>query len=167
MPNDRLLPVFLFFFLMIRRPPRSTLFPYTTLFRSHIGQTNQLERVDEIRAEVIFPNHLTPKVLKALKESHPYEEVAYYLSRLENENQEVGSGMIGEFDKPVEPFEFLNGLKRQMNAKIVRHTQPTKEIKKVAVCGGAGSFLLPSAIAQEADAFVSADFKYHEFFDAE
>ncbi len=133
----------------------------------HIGQTNQLERVDEIRAEVIFPNHLTPKVLKALKESHPYEEVAYYLSRLENENQEVGSGMIGELEKPIEPFEFLNGLKKEMNAKIVRHTQPTKEIKKVAVCGGAGSFLLPSAIAQGADAFVSADFKYHEFFDAE
>lgn len=133
----------------------------------HIGQTNQLERVDEIRAEVIFPDHLTRKILHALKESHPYEEVAYYLSRLENENQEVGSGMIGELDKPIEPFEFLNGLKKVMNSKIVRHTQPTKEIKKVAVCGGAGSFLLPSAIARGADVFVSADFKYHEFFDAD
>jgi len=134
----------------------------------HIGQTNQLERVDEIRVEVIFPNHITNKVLHALRESHPYEEVAYYLTRLENENQEVGSGMIGELNTPIEPFEFLNGLKKQMNAKVIRHTQPSgKEIKRVAVCGGAGSFLLSSAIAQGADAFVSADFKYHEFFDAE
>ncbi len=133
-----------------------------------IGQTNQLERVDEIRAEVIFPNHLTSKVLRALKESHPYEEVAYYISRLENENQEVGSGMIGELDKPIEPFEFLSGLKKKMDVKMIRHTQPaSKEIRKVAVCGGAGSFLLPSAVAQGADVFVSADFKYHEFFDAD
>ncbi|MBI1770443.1 MAG: Nif3-like dinuclear metal center hexameric protein [Bacteroidetes bacterium] len=133
----------------------------------YIGQTNQLERVDEIRAEVIFPGYITHKVLRALKESHPYEQVAYYLSRLENENQEVGSGMVGELDKAIEPFEFLAGLKKQMNVKIIRHTQPTKEVKKVAVCGGAGSFLLPSAVAQGADVFVSADFKYHEFFDAD
>ena len=134
----------------------------------HIGQTNQLERVDEIRAEVIFPEHITNTVLQALRESHPYEEVAYYLTRLENENQEVGSGMIGELEKPIEPFEFLNGLKKQMNVKVIRHTQPpNKEIRRVAVCGGAGSFLLQTALAQGADAFVSADFKYHEFFDAD
>jgi len=134
----------------------------------HIGQTNQLEHVEEIRAEVIFPEHLTAKVLKALKGSHPYEEVAYYISRLENENQEVGSGMIGELPVAIEPFEFLAGLKKKMNAKMIRHTQPPgNEIKRVAVCGGAGSFLLQTAIAQRADVFVSADFKYHEFFDAE
>ncbi len=133
----------------------------------HIGQANQLERVDEVRVEVIFPNHVANKVLNALRDSHPYEEVAYYLSRLENENQEVGSGIIGELNSPIEPFEFLNGLKKQMNANVIRHTAPGKEIKRVAVCGGAGSFLLSSAIAQGADAFVSADFKYHEFFDAE
>lgn len=134
----------------------------------HIGQTNQLERVEEIRAEVIFPEHISAKILQALKESHPYEEVAYYLSRLENENREVGAGMIGELPDAIEPIAFLNGLKKQMNAKVIRHTPPLKkEIKKVAVCGGAGSFLLPSAIAQRADVFVSADFKYHEFFDAD
>jgi putative NIF3 family GTP cyclohydrolase 1 type 2 len=117
---------------------------------------------------VIFPEHLTSKVLHALKESHPYEEVAYYLTRLENENQEIGSGMIGDLDKPTEPFEFLNSLKTKMNTKMIRHTQPaSKEIKKVTICGGSGSFLLPSAIAKGADVFVSADFKYHEFFDAE
>jgi len=85
----------------------------------HIGQANQLERVEEIRAEVIFPNHLTQKIINALKEVHPYEEVAYYLSSLENENKEVGAGMIGELEKGVEPFEFLNSLKKQMNVKVV------------------------------------------------
>jgi len=133
----------------------------------HIGQLNQLERVNEIRAEVIFAEHLSNKILNTLKEAHPYEEVAYYLSKLENENQEVGSGMIGELEKEVEPIEFLNGLKIKMNAKMVRHTKPVKAIKKVAVCGGSGSFLLQTAIAQNADVFVSADFKYHEFFDAD
>jgi dinuclear metal center YbgI/SA1388 family protein len=134
----------------------------------HVGQTNQQEHVEEIRAEVIFPEHLTSEILKALKKAHPYEEVAYYLSRLENENQEVGSGMIGELPTAIEPFEFLNGLKIKMNTKVVRYTRPpSREIKRVAVCGGAGSFLLQTAIAQGADAFVSADFKYHEFFDAD
>jgi len=133
----------------------------------YIGQANELEQVEEIRAEVIFPEHLSRKVLSALRESHPYEEVAYYLSKLENENQEVGSGMIGDLEKATEPFEFLKGLKIQMNAKLIRHTNPLKDIKRVAVCGGAGSFLLSSAIAQGADVFVSSDFKYHEFFDAD
>jgi dinuclear metal center YbgI/SA1388 family protein len=134
----------------------------------HIGQTNQLEHVEEIRAEVIFPEHITSKVLKALKASHPYEEVAYYISRLENENQEVGAGMVGELPNAIEPIEFLNGLKIKMNTQMIRHTQPhSNEVKRVAVCGGAGSFLLPTAIAQGADVFVSADFKYHEFFDAD
>lgn len=134
----------------------------------YIGETNQLEHVEEVRAEVIFPEILNSKILKALRDSHPYEEVAYYISRLENENQEVGSGMIGELPSAIEPFEFLGGLKKQMNAKVVRHTQPpNKGIKRVAVCGGAGSFLLQTAIAQGADVFVSADFKYHEFFDAD
>ncbi|GHN03233.1 GTP cyclohydrolase 1 type 2 [Cytophagales bacterium WSM2-2] len=133
----------------------------------YIGQANQLERVEEVRAEVIFPSHISSRVLRALNESHPYEEVAYYLSQLENTNQEIGSGMIGELEMPIEPFEFLTGLKLKMNAKMIRHTKPVRPIKTVAVCGGAGSFLLSTAIAQGADAFVSADFKYHEFFDAD
>ncbi|HTH57610.1 MAG TPA: Nif3-like dinuclear metal center hexameric protein [Cyclobacteriaceae bacterium] len=134
----------------------------------HVGQTNQLENVEEVRAEVIFPEHLSSKILRALRAAHPYEEVAYYLSRLENENQEIGAGMIGELPTAIEPFDFLNGLKKKMNAKVIRHTRPsTKGIKTVAVCGGAGSFLLPAAVAQGADVFVSADFKYHEFFDAD
>ena len=133
-----------------------------------IGQSQQAETVEESRIEVIFPLHLERQLMSALRQSHPYEEVAYYLSTLTNSNQEVGAGMIGELPEAQEPFDFLRGLKTKMNLQVIRHTAAVpRKIKKVAVCGGAGSFLLPNALAAGADAFVSADFKYHEFFDAE
>ncbi len=134
----------------------------------HIGTALKQEYVTENRVEVIFPTHRENKVLRALRDSHPYEEVAYYVTPLTNENQEVGAGMIGEFDTPLEPLAFLQGLKNSMDLKVIRHTPlMNKPVKKVAVCGGAGSFLLPKAIQAGAQAFVSADFKYHEFFDAD
>lgn len=134
----------------------------------HIGQVQQQESVDELRIEVIFPSHLEAAVMSALRRSHPYEEVAYYLTPLLNQNQEVGSGMIGQLPAPLEPMEFLQRLKAGMDLKIIRHTALLKHpVKKVAVCGGAGSFLLPHAIREGAQAFVTADFKYHEFFDAD
>ncbi len=133
-----------------------------------IGQHHQAERVEEVRAEVIFPKHLSSAIIKSLKLAHPYEEVAYYLSLLENENQEVGAGMIGALESEMEPKAFLERLKKAMNSPCIRFTRPIdRKIKKVAVCGGAGSFLLSTAIAKGADVFVSSDFKYHEFFDAE
>lgn len=134
----------------------------------HIGEKQKLEQVEEKRIEVIFPAHLSAKVLAALRDAHPYEEVAYYLHSLENENQEVGSGMTGALEKPLNGSDFLAYLKERMKLKMIRHTQLTdKPIQKVAVCGGAGSFLLPHALRQQADAFITGDFKYHEFFDAD
>jgi dinuclear metal center YbgI/SA1388 family protein len=134
----------------------------------HIGEAGKLESVQEVRAEVIFPTHAEGVILGALKKAHPYEEVAYYLTRLDNENQEVGSGMIGSLEQPLEPIEFLRRLKSNMNLSIVRHTRLLdKKVKKVAICGGSGSFLLHQAISAGADFFVTADFKYHEFFDAD
>ncbi len=134
----------------------------------HIGSKGKLEKVEEVRAELIFPSYREPEIVKVLKESHPYEEVAYYITRLENPNQEVGAGVMGELEVPMEPLEFLRRLKKSMNTSCIRHTAlPRNLIKKVAVCGGAGSFLLSKAITSGADAFVSADFKYHEFFDAD
>lgn len=133
-----------------------------------IGERNKQEMVEESRVEVIFPTPLESQVMHALRQSHPYEEVAYYLTRLENANQEVGAGMIGELETAMEPLAFLERLKEQMDLKMIRHTpSPAGKVKKVAVCGGAGSFLLPRAVAEGAHAFVTADFKYHEFFDAE
>lgn len=133
-----------------------------------IGKQNVQEEVSEDRVEVIYPSHLESKIIKALRAHHPYEEVAYYVSTLSNENQEVGAGMIGELETAMEPLEFLNSLKIRMELKVIRHTAPIPaKVKKVAVCGGSGSFLLQAAIQQGADAYVSADFKYHEFFDAD
>jgi len=133
-----------------------------------IGEPGKLEKVDEKRIEVIFPAPIAGQVLAAMRKAHPYEEVAYYLHRLENDNQDVGSGMIGTLAQPMSDKTFLAHLKESMALNCIRYTQaPARDIKKVAVCGGAGSFLLPYAIRQQADAFVTADYKYHEFFDAE
>jgi hypothetical protein len=133
-----------------------------------IGEKLKQETVTETRVEVIFPGYLKYRILAALREAHPYEEVAFYLTDLENPNQEVGSGMIGELETPQEPSEFLKRLKSSMDLKVIRHTRLlTHPIEKIAVCGGAGSFLLPHARRAGAQIFITADFKYHEFFDAE
>jgi len=133
-----------------------------------VGKANLQEEVEENRIEVIFPAHLSGKMLNALKKAHPYEEVAYFLQPTTNRNLDVGSGMIGELKKPMPAIDFLIFLKEKMNLELIRHTKLTKDtIKKVAVCGGSGSFLLKAAISKKADVFISADFKYHEFFDAE
>lgn len=122
----------------------------------------------EIRIEVILPSYLSNKVIHEMKNAHPYEEVAYYLTSLENENQKVGAGMIGMLPKSMNSGEFLDYVKEKMNLRIIKHTNllPGK-IAKVAVCGGAGIFLLPDAKRAGADVFITSDVKYHEFFDAE
>lgn len=133
-----------------------------------VGRKFVQEVVDETRVEVLFPSFLQSPVLAALRQAHPYEEVAYYLSELSNLNQDVGSGMIGELAHPQEPTEFLLRLKKRMDLKLIRHTRLIDQpIQKVAVCGGSGSFLLPEARRAGAQVYISADFKYHEFFDAE
>ncbi len=79
----------------------------------------------------------------------------------------VGSGQIGELPEAMEPSDFLNMLKSNMNLKVIKHTHFKDKIKKVAICGGSGSFLLKQSIAKGADVLITSDFKYHEFFDAE
>lgn len=134
----------------------------------HTGSANKQEFVKEVRAEVILPAYKEADILAALKKSHPYEEVAYYLTPLNNLNQEVGSGMVGETPTPEEPAAFLARLKSNMNLSVIRHTRLLdKPVQKVAVCGGSGAFLLPHAIKAGAQVFITADFKYHEFFDAD
>ena len=133
-----------------------------------IGSVGSLEKVHEDRVEVIFPAHLKSKILQSLFNAHPYEEVAYYLHNLSNTDNQTGSGMIGELESPMHVMHFLDVLKKKLRVNVIRHTEPVKEtIQKIALCGGSGSFLLPDAIARGADVFISGDFKYHEFFDAE
>jgi dinuclear metal center YbgI/SA1388 family protein len=143
-------------------------FEPTGAAQPHIGAINKAEQVSETRIEVILPSHLQKKVVGALKASHPYEQVAFYLHTLVNEDQHVGSGLIGELAADEEPIAFLRRLKSSMSTQCVRHTALTRpRVKKVAVCGGSGRFLLEAAMSRNADVYVSSDFKYHEFFDAD
>ncbi len=136
--------------------------------KPNIGIINRQERVQESKIEVILPMHLQVAVLEAMFQAHPYEEVAYFLTKLENQNQEIGAGAIGELDFEMDENEFLTHLKQSMKLNTIKYTPiANKKIKKVAICGGAGSFLLKNARGKNADAFVTADYKYHEFFDAE
>jgi dinuclear metal center YbgI/SA1388 family protein len=133
-----------------------------------VGEKGKQHQEAETRLETIFPAHAQWEVIKALLGSHPYEEVAYDIYPLDNEHPQVGAGMIGELKEPLAPQEFLGHLKQSMQLNCIKYTQTSgNKIHKVAVCGGAGSFLLKQAMAAGADAFVTADFKYHEFFDAE
>jgi len=134
----------------------------------HIGTAGNLERVEEVRAEVIFPAYLKNKIIQTLIKAHPYEQPAYDIYALQNTHPETGSGVVGELPQALSAADFLNHLKNSMKLNIIRHTAlPTENIKRVAICGGSGSFLLKNAISAGADAYVSADFKYHEFFDAD
>lgn len=133
-----------------------------------IGQVGVQERVEETKIEVIFPAHLERKIIVSMLSTHPYEEVAYDVFSIDNPLQTVGSGVIGNLAKPMDGAEFLAYLKDKLQLKVIRHTELLgKPVQRVAVCGGAGGFLLAEAKKSGADIFVTADYKYHEFFDAE
>lgn len=133
----------------------------------YVGSPGKFHLEPEMRVETVLPTHRKRAVLAAMKAAHPYEEVAYDLYRLENENPLVGSGMQGTIS-PMSELNFLQLLKDQFGAVCIRHSQLLgKEIRKVAFCGGSGSFLIKEAIAAGADVFVTGDIKYHDFFDAD
>jgi len=133
-----------------------------------VGKKGELHFENEIRFETIFPSHFQSQVIDSLLHAHPYEEVAYDIYPLENANNQVGAGMIGEFENEMNEKDFLKLLSNQFKTKVIRHTAfLNRPIKIVAVCGGSGHFLLKNAIAAKADVFVSAEFGYHTFFDAE
>jgi len=132
-----------------------------------VGEPGKRHEEKEMKLEVIFPGWLQEKVVSALIKSHPYEEVAYDVISLDNVHQGIGAGVIGDLASPMKEEEFLALLKKQFGLKIVRHTRfLQKQITKVAVCGGAGSFLVSKALSSGAQAYITADMKYHEFFDA-
>ncbi len=133
-----------------------------------IGEKGKLSTEPETRIEVIFEAVNESAILRNLLANHPYEEVAFDVYPLDNSYQNVGSGMTGEFEKSIPETDFLNLVKKTFNLKVVKHTSLlNKPIKKVAFCGGSGSFLIKNAINSGSDAYISSDIKYHEFFDAE
>lgn len=132
-----------------------------------VGQRGTRHYEPETRLEFLVEKPQLKPVLKAMWEAHPYEEVAHDVFALENEHSAVGSGMITELEAPVDTLAFLKRIKERMGG-MLRYTAPLKDqIQRVAWCGGSGSFLLPAAIGAGADLFLSSDFKYHQFFDAE
>lgn len=133
-----------------------------------VGKPGQRHIEREEKLEIIFPAWLERKVLTALWAAHPYEEVAYEITPTDNVHQHIGAGMIGELEQGLEAAQFLQLIKNQFNTSLIRHSVPAqKPIQKVAICGGAGIFLLHQAMAAGADALVTSDIKYHSFFEAE
>ena len=132
-----------------------------------VGNVGEQHHETEIKIEIIFPSHLESGIIRALRSAHPYEEVAFDIVPLANKHGQIGSGLVGVLETGQSEKEFLENLKQVFGTPVIRHSSlRNRAIKKVAICGGAGSFLISRALSHGVDAYVTADMKYHEFFDA-
>ena len=132
------------------------------------GNKGELHEEKETKITVTFQKHLESKVLNALFNNHPYEEVAFEVTTLDNYNQTIGMGMVGELEKELPIDEFLEFVKQKMNVSVIRHSEIIKKsVKRIAVLGGSGSFAIPTAKSANADVLITSDLKYHDFFSAE
>ncbi|MEB2340804.1 MAG: Nif3-like dinuclear metal center hexameric protein [Flavobacteriia bacterium] len=130
-----------------------------------VGEKGKRHGEHEVRVEVICPATVQQAVVTAMEAAHPYEEVAYDLYPLLNRHQGVGSGLVGEFEAPMGEGAFLDLVKSVFGPPAIRHTAlRNRPVKRVALCGGSGAFLIGKAMAAGADAYVTGDIKYHEFF---
>ena len=133
-----------------------------------VGKKHILQKEKEIQINICFEKHLEKLVLETLTLNHPYEEVAYEIITLENTNQQIGIGMFGILENPMSSLEFLKFVKTKINCNLLRHSGILNtKIKKVAVLGGSGSFAIDAAKSSGAQAFITSDLKYHDFFKAE
>jgi len=133
-----------------------------------IGERFEFVEAQEIKIEVTYEKHLENKIISALFKNHVYEEVAYEIYNLQNKHQNIGLGMVGEFENELSELEFLNLVKDKMQYQAIRHTQLlNKPIKRVAVLGGSGSYAIKNTIQEGVDAFITSDLKYHQFYEAE
>jgi dinuclear metal center YbgI/SA1388 family protein len=131
-----------------------------------VGEKGKTHFENEIKIETVVPDFKLRQVVGAMKHTHPYEEVAYDVFQLENKSLLTGAGLIGELDKEIEIIDFLQNVKTTLKADFIRHNNLIgKKIKKIALCGGSGSFLIDAAANQNADVFITGDIKYHEFFE--
>jgi dinuclear metal center YbgI/SA1388 family protein len=133
-----------------------------------IGKKGELHVEPETQISVTFNKHIESQLLNILFEHHPYEEVAFEVSTLDNYNQTIGIGMVGYLENSQKTELFLQFVKEKMNASGLRHSNLTKEsVSKIAVLGGSGSFAITAAKAVGADMLITSDLKYHDFFSAE
>jgi len=131
----------------------------------HIGQHNRIERVEEDRIEMVFPKIKKRQIIEVLYQNHPYEEPAFDIIALENLNREVGLGRMGELPKPWLAKDFIHFVKEKLKLESVRFSGDINaEIRKVAVCGGGGASFVSDALSAGADAYITGDLKYHDFF---
>ena len=134
----------------------------------YVGDIGKQHQEKETKIEIVYPFYLEQQVVKALVDNHPYEEVAYDIFTMDNVHYGIGAGVIGELGGEMDETEFLKMLKDRFSLAVIRHTPlRNKPVKRVAICGGAGSFLIKKALYSGADMYISSDIKYHEFFDAE
>ena len=134
----------------------------------YVGEIGKRQNEKETKIEIVYPAYLEVQVVKALIDNHPYEEVAYDIFTMENVHFGIGSGIIGELEEEMEESVFLKTVQDIFHCGVIKHTAlRSKPVKKVAVCGGAGSFLIRKAAQAGADFYITSDVKYHEFFDAE
>jgi dinuclear metal center YbgI/SA1388 family protein len=134
----------------------------------YVGKPGTRHREAEERVELIYPAPREAAILAALRHAHPYEEVAYDLYSLLNKHQQVGSGLVGEWEEALDEQQFLAKLKGVVGLQVLRHSKLLgKPIRRVALCGGSGAFLLGNAVAVKADAYITGDVKYHQFFDVD
>lgn len=134
----------------------------------YVGKIGELHREEEIKTEITVPEYLLNQSIRALVNAHPYEEPVWNVIPLDNVNPITGFGILGELPQPCDSREFLLQVKETFGCGVIRHTAICKpSIRKVAVCGGSGAFLTKAAIASQADIYISGDYKYHDFFNAE
>lgn len=133
-----------------------------------IGKKGELHFEEETQIGLTYPAHRESAILNSLFKAHPYEEVAYEIHKLDNPNQHLGMGMIGELESEIDEKSFLKKVKETFRSGCIRHSDLRgKPIKKVAVLGGSGAFAINSAKAAGADVYLTADLKYHDFYKAE
>ena len=132
-----------------------------------VGKAGVPEHAREIRLEMVAPRRAVHTVVDALKGAHPYEEVAFDVYPLDNTSGAYGMGALGTLPRAVPLADFLGRVRRALRTRSLRWSgDPRSRVRRVAVCGGSGSELLPQAIAAGADAFVTADVRYHTFQEA-
>lgn len=133
--------------------------------QAFVGRKGERHQEPETRVEVVLPRTLEADVVTAMQAAHPYEEVAYDLVPLANPHPAIGSGLLGEWEQPLGERDFLERIKQVFGQRVVRHSPLAgRPIRRVALCGGAGAFLIGRALAAGADAFITADLKYHDYF---
>ena len=132
------------------------------------GNINERENANEVLVSVIFEDFKKNQILSAMKQNHPYEEVAYQLISLDNENHYTGLGRFGDLETEMEAADFLQFVKGKFDLKVIRHSSLiNKKIKRVGVLGGSGASGIKAASASKCDAYLTGDVKYHDFFAAE